>query len=171
MIDAKKTTVKKEVQADYPTSLSVEVLKQLAKPFEKISWRPQRVIKSSKNNKHWGIMIAYINARDVIDRLNEVVGADWNFTWTPTPATNVVKGRLEIFNSYKEDVGYPNSDRDTYPYKSAVSDALKRCAVQYGVGRFLYNLENKFIEYDAYGKKPINQNDLKKLENIFKPIG
>lgn len=162
---------KTKAQAGYPTSLTVDVLKELAKPFDRIRWRPQRVVQSKKNNKWWGIMVAYINARDVIDRLNETVGADWNFTWQPTPANDVAKGRLEIFKSYKEDVGYPNSDKDTYPYKSAVSDALKRCAVQYGVGRFLYDLEAKFIEYDSYGKKPVNENDLKKLENLFKPVG
>jgi hypothetical protein len=42
----------------------------------------------------------------------------------------------------REDAGYPNSERDEEPMKAAVSDALKRCAVLFGIGRHLYD-DNK----------------------------
>lgn len=177
------------------TKITKEILTKLAKPFKTINWRAQKVVTSRKNGKNWGIMVPYIDARDVMDRLNIVVGPmNWSFSWSPVDVGTekyikevklwgqtinkdmldqkyVVKGRLTMFGNVKEDVGYPNSDSDQNPLKSAVSDALKRCAVHFGVGRFLYKLKTELIEYDQYKKKPLNPNDLKKLENILKPIG
>lgn len=39
------------------------------------------------------------------------------------------------------------------PTKSAVSDALKRSAVQWGVGRYLYELPAEFVEVEQQGEK------------------
>lgn len=175
--------------------------KKLATPFEQIKWRARQVIQSKKNQKWYGIMIAYIDARDVVSRLNEAVGsAGWSFSWDEipvgdlsfvqpaqvntydanksTPEKNVtkqnyvVKGKLTLLGTTKEDVGYPNSERDDdeQKLKSAVSDALKRCAVQFGIGSFLYDLDQKLIEYDGPSPKgkPVRPEDLEKLESMFK---
>lgn len=171
---------------------------QLSAPFEKIKWRARQVIQSKKNKKYYGIMIAYIDARDVVSRLNEVASPlGWTFTWEPvkigevnfvdpavetewkkSPEKNVkkenyvVRGKLTIQGVVKEDVGYPNSDRDDdeQKLKSAVSDALKRCAVQFGIGSFLYDLGQELIEYDGPSPKgkPLDPQKLEKLESMFK---
>lgn len=86
----------------------------------------------------------YVDARAVAQRLDDVLmPSGWQFTCANVPGTDIVKGRLEIIvdptvTLVREDHGYPNSDRDEEPLKAATSDALKRCAVLFGVGRHLY---------------------------------
>jgi hypothetical protein len=46
------------------------------------------------------------------------------------------------FGVTKEDVGEGDS------LKAAFSDALKRAAVKFGVGRYLYRLEKQWVDYD-----------------------
>jgi hypothetical protein len=92
-------------------------------------------------------VVAYIDARSVQDRLDEVVGAGgWSFTWEPVTLANnelhVVKGSLTIHGVTREDVGTA-SNFD--PSKGAVSDALKRCAVTFGVGRYLYDIPSSWV--------------------------
>lgn len=82
---------------------------------------------------------SYVDARAVAQRLDDVLTpAGWTFTCAVIPGSDVVKGTLTIAGVIREDHGYPNSDRDEEPVKAATSDALKRCAVLFGVGRHLY---------------------------------
>lgn len=113
----------------YPTGWSKEIAKALLEPF------PDSTIKERPIAQ--GLMAKYIDARAVQERLDKVVGPpNWSFEWTDVDRS--VKGSLTILGVTKEDSGYPNSADDAEPFKSAVSDALKRCAVQFGVGRHLY---------------------------------
>lgn len=87
-----------------------------------------------------GRMLSYVDARVVAQRLDDVLTPEgWTFTWSHIPGEAIVHGRLEIGGVIREDAGYPNSDRDEEPMKAAVSDALKRCAVLFGIGRHLYD--------------------------------
>lgn len=88
------------------------------------------------------MQFSYVDARVVAQRLDDVVTpAGWDFSITPLPG-DVVQGKLVVGGIVREDVGYPNSDDDAEPLKSATSDALKRCAVLFGIGRHLYD-DNK----------------------------
>lgn len=85
----------------------------------------------------------YIDARQVQDRLDAVIGpGNWSVYFTVVDgAAHAVEATITIFGVSKSDVGYPNApDRDdeVEPLKAAYSDALKRAAVQWGIGRFLY---------------------------------
>ena len=107
----------------------------LAKPFDQseIKERPGR----------GGMTFSYVDARAVMQRLDDVLTPEgWDFQSTVIPGTDVVHGKLVIGANIREDYGYPNTDSDDEPIKSASSDALKRCAVMYGVGRHLYD-DNK----------------------------
>jgi hypothetical protein len=69
--------------------------------------------------------------------------AGWQFeVKVADPAAKVVHGTLiaviDGVTTVRQDFGYPNSAQDDEPYKSAASDALRRCAAQIGVGRSLY---------------------------------
>ena len=88
------------------------------------------------------MQFSYVDARAVAQRLDDVLTpSGWTFH-IEVAASDVVKGSLAIGGVTREDIGYPNSDDDAEPYKSAVSDALKRCAVLFGIGRHLYD-DNK----------------------------
>jgi hypothetical protein len=108
-----------------------------------------------------GQFLAYIDARDVYVRLDAVLGiGNWKDDFVHL-GNNVVKTTLTVTIDGHEktvsDVGYPNSDQDDEPLKSAVSDGIKRAAVHLGVGRFLYSLDPLWVEVDTWGKplKPI----------------
>jgi hypothetical protein len=97
-------------------------------------------------------MLSYVDARDVEARLDDAVTpAGWDFMATIAQG-NVVHGTLVLFVGdravTRQDYGYPNGDDDAEPLKSAVSDAIKRCAVQFGVGRHLYT-DNKVTRRPA----------------------
>jgi hypothetical protein len=104
---------------------------KLAEPF------PENEIKQRQGPG--GRMLSYVDARAVAQRLDDVLTPEgWDFTWT-LEGEAIVHGRLIIGGVIREDAGYPNSDRDEEPIKAAVSDALKRCGVLFGIGRHLYD--------------------------------
>lgn len=119
-------------------------------PVEDINWRPQG--KPAPNARVQ--VVAYLDARAVQDRLDAVLGiAGWSFDWQPV-ATNdrgevvTAKGVLTIAGVSKSDVGTASTFE---PSKGAVSDALKRAAVQWGIGRYLYELPAVWITLDDKG--------------------
>lgn len=117
----------------------------LKKPFpvSSLKWRiGNKNREGSKAN-----MLVYVDARMVQDRLDEVVGAgNWQFETRSMNSVNrqgntfTIIGRLGIkINDewiWKED-GAENSDIEAA--KGGISDAFKRAAVQWGIGRYLYN--------------------------------
>lgn len=130
---------------------------RLSAPFPPavIGWKPQMV----KGNR--ALVAAYIDARDVMDRLDEVLGTDgWEDEYTPLPDGNVLC-RLTLHfpgrSVVKCDVGGESDQPDAGDKaKAAVSDALKRAAVKAGVGRYLYRLPTQWVDYDPT-KKQITQ--------------
>lgn len=115
----------------------------LSKPThpDAVEWKvetvsPPRVQKGE--NFCRGLVVPYISAREVMARLDEVVGPDgWFDRYTPLVLVEknyAVQCHLTVRGVTKEDVGEGDS------LKAAFSDALKRAAVKFGVGRFLYGL-------------------------------
>lgn len=105
---------------------------KLAEPFpdSEVKQRPGR----------GGLTFSYVDARAVMQRLDDVVTPEgWDFQSTVIPGTDIVRGELRIGPAIRVDYGYPNSDHDDEPIKAASSDALKRCAVMFGIGRHLYS--------------------------------
>jgi len=100
-------------------------------PVSKLSWR---------DGPH-GKELAYINARDVMNRLDEVCGQDmWKSCITRTP-DKVNHCTISIYSSaLKEWIGKSDGSEDTKiePIKGGISEAFKRAAVHWGIGRYLY---------------------------------
>jgi hypothetical protein len=126
----------------------------LLEPFapEEVKWKPQLV----RGNR--AMAIAYVDARVVQDRLDEVLGVDgWQDECTLLNDGSVVcKLQLRIGGQWitKMDVGSPSEQPDGGDrLKAAFSDALKRAAVKFGVGRYLYRLEHVWVEYDPQRKQ------------------
>lgn len=120
-----------------------EIEKELAEPFDPldIEWRIQR---TSKDNKGaW--VLAYIDNRAVMNRLDKVVGA-FNWRNTKTQFKDGVVDTIEIRNpdNPAEWVGKSDGADPTQiePFRGAMSDSMKRSAVLWGIGRYLYQLES-----------------------------
>ena len=110
-------------------------------------WRVQSFSKTTESCA----CVAYIDARDVMDKLDEVCSPEnWQDKY------EVVNGQLFCsigiydVNSkqwvWKSDTG---TESQTEKEKGHVSDAFKRAAVKWGVGRFLYSLEIQHIKSNA----------------------
>ena len=124
---------------------------QLSRPFpgDAVHWRAQTL----KGDGTAAMALAYIDARDVMRRLDEVCGPDgWSDSYTET-----AKGRLLCTISIKcGDVWISKSDgagdTDVEGEKGAISDAFKRAAVKWGVGRYLYDMDAIWAECESYEK-------------------
>lgn len=139
----------------------LRVRAELAEPFavESVKFKPQAV----KNNRC--MAIAYIDARLVEDRLDEVVGVDgWKDDYTFLPDGNVMCLLSVRFGEewvQKCDVGGPSDQPDGGDrLKAAFSDALKRAAVKFGIGRYLYRIPNVWVDYDPQRKQIVTRPQL-----------
>lgn len=124
--------------------LTREILKALAEPFELgvVKWKPQVV----KNGL--ALAVAYIDARDVQDRLDAVAGGDWESRMHVIDNGHVLCD-LTVCGVTRSDVGDCDTSSDRVdPLKAATSDAIKRAAVSFGVARYLYALPLNWIDYD-----------------------
>lgn len=110
----------------------------------KSNWDRQNNKPKDPNKPVKAQMLVYIDSRDVQDRLDDVCRL-CNCTWEND--FKEVCGRLVCQLS----IGYPNEkitrsdgagDTDFEAEKGGLSDALKRAAVLFGVGRYLYNAKN-----------------------------
>lgn len=152
----------------------MSIFQQLAAPFEVVHWRAQSV----KADGTAAMALAYIDARDVMTRLDEACGPEnWRDRYTETP-----KGRLICTLELRigdEWVGKSDGagDTDVEGDKGAISDALKRAAVKWGVGRYLYDMDAVWADctsYDKNGKKhwkAWTPAGLKKLQQAAKSVG
>ncbi len=124
-----------------------EIGNALLKPF------PEREIEFKPGTSWQGkaLALAHIDARAVMRRLDQTVGPEcWCFDYDPVvtePAKCMVKGRLTVRGITKADAG--EADGTGELLKSAVSDAIKRAAVMFGVGRFLYELPPLWVPHDG----------------------
>lgn len=111
----------------------------------------------------------YVDARDVMDRLNYVVGVgNWETEYKTIFEKDVVECRLTVqYPSGKRvtrcDVGDLSDQKEPgNKAKAAYSDALKRAAVQFGIGSYFYGLKMDWVDYND-AKKIIPEESVKKL--------
>lgn len=125
-----------------------------------------------KQRQQKNTVIRYISRDSVIYRLNQVCPGEWSFKveMISTPATGgwVAKGSLTIRGVTREDFGVPDNADYFDPPKAAASDALKRCASQFGFALELYGDEPQAPSQGATPEKPASasqnapQSDLEK---------
>lgn len=134
------------------------VAERLAEPFppEAVGWKPQSI----KGDR--AMAVAYIDARDVMDRLDEVLGPEnWMDSYEVlndgcvvcTLEVHFPDSDEKIWAS-RQDVGSPSEQSDSGDrLKAAFSDALKRAAIKFGIGRYLYRLPIQWADYDSMKKQ------------------
>ncbi|GGB64785.1 Rad52/Rad22 family DNA repair protein [Deinococcus soli (ex Cha et al. 2016)] len=136
-----------------------DVQKRLQAPFPAnlVAWKPG----AFSRDRSRAMMMAHIDARAVQDRLDAICPDDWAFEVEVVPGTRqpTVKGRLTVLGVSREDIGEaPEGDLGTL--KAAASDALKRCAVHFGIGRYLYDLPKTWADWDDAKRVPLQTPEL-----------
>jgi hypothetical protein len=145
-------------------------LKRLSDFFapEDLEFKPITISKKSTPNK--GLAAAYITARAIMDRLDAVCGPEnWRNEFRAGPDGGVLCGisiRVRIdydpalipMGSHREDEwewvtkwdGAENTDIEAV--KGGLSSAMRRAAVQWGIGRYLYDLPQQWVPVDDRGR-------------------
>lgn len=144
-------------------------LKALAAPFpaEEISWRLSHT--TERNGQLIGMALAYYDARVLYDRLDEVCGpANWQIRYPHANGKTCAEIGIRIDGEW---VWKANGAGDTQveAEKGAFSDAAKRAGVPWGIGRYLYEMKNVWVECEKKGKSAtIKADQQKKLDNEYK---
>ena len=119
----------------------VKEIEQKLKAKMPFRWKVQSVSKYKPS----ATCVAYIDARDAMDRLDEVVGID-NWQDEYMMIGNILYCTLSIrfpgIWIHKTDCGV---ESNVEKEKGQASDAFKRACVKWGIGRFLYSLDVKYI--------------------------
>ena len=129
-------------------------LSALAEPFDPcdIKWRVARTGTNSKGI--WCVVQAYVTARAIQNRLDDVVGqANWALQRPEIFASGAKSGfacgiSIKVGDEWvtKWDV---SETTGIDPIKGGFSGAMKRAGYQWGIGRYLYHIEEKYAEVSA----------------------
>ena len=137
-------------------------------PAEAISWRVGA--KSKDNTK--GLALAYVDARDVMQRLDDVCGPEnWQAEYPHAMQKTVCRIGIRINGEW---VWKSNGagDTDVEGEKGALSDAFKRAAVLWGIGRYLYDLDSPWVEIEPFGRSHrIKSGEYNKLRAVLERHG
>jgi hypothetical protein len=143
-----------------------DIYERLRAPFppDRVSWR----VGSTTGDKKRGMALAYIDARDVMDRLDDVCGpAGWQCDYPHANGKTVCRIGLKIGDEWvwKADGA---GDTDFEAEKGALSDAFKRAAVRWGIGRYLYDTAAPWVEIEPMGKSfKIKDSELARLKKLL----
>lgn len=126
--------------------------KLLEAPFEanEIDWR----VIITKRDKTQGQVAAYVDSRAIQRRLDSVLGRNnWQNKFNPVP------GDSKATTSYVCEISIYYADRkewitksdgaggtDIEPVKGGLSNAFKRAASMWGIGRYLYELTGAWVK-------------------------
>lgn len=147
---------------------------ELVKPFaaEDLGWRLQKTFEN--RGQMTGIAVPYVTNRAIMNRLDSVVGPEnWYNDFKPWHAVGKKESQLCGISIYFEDRGFITKwdgaeDSDIESVKGGLSDSMKRAAVQWGIGRALYNMDTVFVEVEQRGKSwIIKKNQRAKLDKAY----
>ena len=147
--------------SDNKRNASESIFTKLSSPFAiyEVKWR----VGATSGNK--GLALAYVDARVVMERLDFVMGPE---NWQSTHSCADGKTLCRIGIKFRDEWVWKSDgagDTNIEAEKGAISDAFKRAAVHWGVGRYLYTLGSTWVELS--GNKIAN-NEYKKLSQILK---
>lgn len=150
----------------------------LAAPFppDRVSWRVGTSNKKKRQRETGdnfakatkGQALAYLDARDVMERLDDVCGpAGWQNRYTHADKKTICEIGIWFGGEWvwKADGA---GDSDIEAEKGALSDAFKRAAVRWGIGRYLYDVPSPWVDLDEREQiKPEEHAKLRRLLNGF----
>jgi hypothetical protein len=115
-------------------------------------WRIQSINKQGTKAS----AVAYIDARDVMEVLDEVVGPEnWQDRYSTEGDLLIAGIGIKTGGEWvwKHDTG---SKTFVEEEKGQISDAFKRAAVKWGIGRFLYEIDTQWVSINK-DKKPVDE--------------
>ncbi len=138
---------------------ALTIKQELAKPFapEDLEWRPQQTNKE----KTCGMAVAYVTNRAIQDRLDDVIGPDnWHNEFKPWHLVGNKESQICGISIFFEGRGFVTKwdgaeDTDIEAVKGGLSDSMKRAAVQWGIGRYLYKMDGIWVNVEVRGKSCI----------------
>ena len=141
-----------------------EIAKKLQAPFpqEQIDFRVQSC--GISNNRPWAMVLAYVQARAIQRRLDDVFGWDgWTEEYRSQDGNMICRLGVRLNDGswiYKENGA---SETQVEAFKGGISGALKRAAASgYGIGRYLYDLTESFAQCTT--EKPKNMSGWNKAK-------
>lgn len=133
-------------------------LTKLATPFDlsDLEWRVARA--GEKDGRVWAMILTYITARAIMDRLDAVCGVDgWQTEYQDIGGAlscgiGIKRGEDWVWKwdgtgHLSASGGLDSADAG----KGDFSNALKRAGVQWGIGRYLYGLTESFANVHDRG--------------------
>jgi len=113
----------------------------LKRPFDdhEINWKLKTVTSNGK-----ALLLAYMDARGVRDRLDEAFGPHWMTAYCAGPSGGVMCTLSVKWNGEWVSRCGVAENTNIEAVKGGASDALKRAATAFGVGRHLYDLGATF---------------------------
>lgn len=135
-------------------------LSRLLLPFkeDEIEWRIAQAGKKG-NGQIWAMCLAYVQARAIMNRLDEVVGAEnwqihYEFISAAQAGTAGVVANLAIRHDNSWITKCDGAEQtDIESFKGGLSSALKRAGSVWGIGRYLYKLESAYATIVPKGTK------------------
>lgn len=127
------------------------LLEKLKDPFDPrfVKWR----VGATTKDKTKGIALAYIDSREVMKRLDEVCGvAGWQSRYSHVDKHGVACDIGIKINDEWVWKANGAGETDVEAEKGAMTDAFKRAAVLWGVGRYLYYIPNQWVALKPQGK-------------------
>jgi len=147
-----------------------EILEELGEFFhpDEIKWKP-----GSRGRDGTAQALAHIDARNVMERLDSVVGSDgWEDSYRVADSMVQIKGKngmeeipktiyictlririwcQEIGNFIEVCKEGISDETDFDPVKGGASGAFKRAAVKFGIGRYLYEFPTQYVKMKDNG--------------------
>lgn len=130
-----------------------DIYKKLAAPFplDDLEWRVQHTGKGKTKPGDKAMMLPYVTARAVYERLSEALGVGhWRHTVRKEAGGWIAKIEAKIGDEWvwHED-GSPETDIEAF--KGGISKAVVRCAVNFGVGAYLYDFPFQWVTLEGSG--------------------
>lgn len=131
-----------------------ELRQALSAPFSNgdIEWR----VSATTADKTKGLAVPYVTNRAIQNRLDDTVGIDgWHNTFQPWKDGKAQLCGISIYFIQQKQWltkwdGADDSDFESV--KGGLSDSMKRAAVEWGIGRYLYGMTQLWVKVEQRGK-------------------
>lgn len=133
-------------------------------PAKDVEWRI--VERGAKGEGQWAKVLAYITNRAIMERLDEVCGQEnWRNEFTQIPGAFLCGLSIRVGDEWvtKWDGAQESQIEAT---KGGISGAMKRAAVQWGIGRYLYDLDQGWANIHPKGQHYAGKDQRKNLPSM-----